>query len=145
MTSMMERKHIQSEMAMNLTLNLRFQLFRPFPLWMTGCCESPKMVCGEAWLRVAEQEKHQREVEVTENGKNDDTRRCEGLCHLIVVVKKDRSLQVGNCWQVLFNFKISNSQKRTVKKTHGISKTNRPKSLYGSAFLRAIGPITSVR
>lgn len=44
------------------------------------------MPCGEAWLRVAEQEKHQREVEVTENGKNDETRMCEGLCHLIVMV-----------------------------------------------------------
>ena len=65
------------------------------------------MPCGEAWLRVAEQEKHQREVEVTENGKNDETQMCEGLCHLIVVVTKKRSsLRISNCWQVLFNFKF---------------------------------------
>ena len=107
MTFMMERKHIQSEMAMNLTLNLRFQLFRPFLLWMTGCFESADSPSKQAWLRVAEQEKHQREVEVTENEKNDETQMCEGLCHLIVVVTKKRSsLRISNCWPLLFNFKF---------------------------------------
>lgn len=86
---MMGRKHIQSEIAMNLTLNLRFQLLMPFCFfWMTGCFESADSPSKQAWLRVAEQEKHQREVEVTENEKNDETQMCEGLCHLIVVEQK---------------------------------------------------------
>jgi len=114
-------------MAMNLTLNLRFQLFRPFPLWMTGCFVSPNSLSKQAWLRVAEQEKHQREVEVTENGKNDETRRCEGLCHLIVVVK--RQIIIANKQLLASAVQFQIPKKRTLKQPHGISKTNRPTSL----------------
>ena len=53
---------------------------------MTGCFESADSLSKQAWLRVAEQEKHQREVEATENEKNDETQMCEGLCHLIVMI-----------------------------------------------------------
>ena len=40
MADMMGRKQIQSEIAMNLRLNLRFQLFIPFCFWMTACFAS---------------------------------------------------------------------------------------------------------